>query len=608
MTEQQGKAGKSTCAPVGGEFAVTGTLPTLQDVISFKEGSVDSDSGYYRFVLHPYLRELAARLKDRFRCRHCRLGESRESILRELIFCLAGPGARSRSLKTAHAGAGGAPSAPFFEELRRFGVRVETGSQDFNSNDIVLLFCDNASALLTGASASLLQRVQAAGAQLIVVLPAPQDVPEVPAARFWVTGLSADPTRIGDSSITGGAVLSNLDRPMGRLAEWMKRRGSVLSGRNAASFLGRSTPSVGPGTTGAGTAGAGTAGAGTAADGAAAASVAATLWALEKGTSAFLYPSGMSAVTGILDVLREPGRSRVVSIGHLYGDTFDSLRFAGREPGEEENLFLGVDEMGRLPAALTGQTAAVLTESITNPLSDVPDLALIARLSRERGIPFIVDNTIATPMNCTPLDLGADVVLHSTTKFLNGRNNHAGGAIIVRNSDIARRLARQQEIMNNRMSPLEAAELRENLATFDQRMRRFNANGAAVADFLAGHPAVGRLYFNGHRSHRCYETARRILRGSSSVIGMTLARDNEQGLRAFYDSPLPGITKAPSLGSDLTLVCPYVMLAHYNEPEEVLESFGASRWLVRLSVGSEPDIRPVIQSLDRALSRLSDAS
>lgn len=584
MTEQQRAVGPSTCAPVGGEFAVTGTLPTLQDVISFKEGSVDSESGYYRFVLHPYLRELAASLKDRFRCRHCRLGESRESVLRELIVCLVGPGSRSRCLKTAgEGGAEGGPGAPFFEELRQAGVRVETRSGHFDPADVVLISSRDPSTLREGVSADLIRRIQAAGAQLIVMLPAvPREVPEVPAARFWVTALSGD-----DPSITAGAVLSNLDRPMGRLAEWMKRRGSILSGRNAANILGRASPSGGAG---------------------AEASVVETLCGLENGTRAFLYPSGMSAVTGILDVLRGPGRSRVVSIGHLYGDTFDSLRFGGRDPGEEENLFLGVDEMARLPAALTGQTAAVLTESITNPLSDVPDLTLIARLARERGIPFIVDNTIATPLNCTPLDLGADVVLHSTTKFLNGKNNHAGGAVITRNGDIARRLARQQETMHNGMSPLEAAELQENLATFGERMRRFNANGAAVAGFLSGHPAVRRLYFNGHPSHRCFQTARRILRGSSSVIGMTLARDNEEGLRSFYDSPMPGITKAPSLGSDVTLMCPYVMLAHYNDPEEVLQSFGASRWLVRLSVGSEPDIRPVIESLDRALSRVSAVS
>ncbi|HVO39717.1 MAG TPA: PLP-dependent transferase [Spirochaetia bacterium] len=580
MTEQQRTDRVSRCAPVGGEFAVTGTLPTLQDVISFKEGSVDSESGYYRFVLHPYLRELAADLMGRFRCRHCRLGESRQSVLRELIFCLAGPGSRSRLVKVVDQRGESAGLASFFDELGRAGIRAEKHGRDFDPADIVLISCKDPSALLTGESASLLQRIQSAGAQLIVMLPTvPPDMPEVPPARFWVTGLSAD-----DSSITGGAVLSNLDRPMGRLAEWMKRRGAFLSVRNAALFLGRPAPSV-------------------EARAGAAASVAATLCSLERGTRAFLYPSGMSAVTSILDVLRQPGRSRVVSIGHLYGDTFDSLRFAGREPAEEENLFLAVDQMDRLPAALTGQTAAVLTESITNPLSDVPDLTLIAGLAKERGIPFIVDNTIATPMNCTPLDLGADVVVHSTTKFLNGKNNHAGGALIVRDSGLAQSLARQQEVMNNGMSPLEAAELRENLATFDGRMRRFNANGAAVAGFLAGHPAVRRLYFNGHPSHRCYRTARRILRGSSSVIGMTLMRDNEQGLRAFYDSPMPGITKAPSLGSDVTLMCPYVMLAHYNDSEEVLESFGASRWLVRLSVGSEPDIRPVIESLDRALSR-----
>lgn len=156
----------------------------------------------------------------------------------------------------------------------------------------------------------------------------------------------------------------------------------------------------------------------------------------------------------------------------------------------------------------------------------------------------------------------------------------------------------------SRMSPLEAAVLEEHLQDFPRRMGRFNANAARVASLLVGHPGVGRVFFNGVPSHPSYATARKILTGSGSVVSFSLADDSMEGLRAFYDPPLPHILKAPSLGSDVTLLCPYTLLTHFDEPDEALEALGLSRYLVRVAVGSEEDIEPVVESLDGALRRL----
>jgi cystathionine beta-lyase/cystathionine gamma-synthase len=136
---------------------------------------------------------------------------------------------------------------------------------------------------------------------------------------------------------------------------------------------------------------------------------------------------------------------------------------------------------------------------------------------------------------------------------------------------------------------------------FPLRMSRFNANAFRVASLLAGHPGVGRLFFNGLPWHPGHATARKILSGPGSVLSFTLANDSMEGLRAFYDSPLPHVLKAPSLGSNRTLLCPYTLLTHYDEPDEALESLGLSRWLVRVAVGCEEDITPVVESLDAAL-------
>jgi len=151
------------------------------------------------------------------------------------------------------------------------------------------------------------------------------------------------------------------------------------------------------------------------------------------------------------------------------------------------------------------------------------------------------------------------------------------------------------------MGPLDAAVLEKNLGSLRERMGRFNENAKRVATFLSAHRGVKVVYFNGLPSHRSYATARRILRGPGSVISFTLVRDSWDGLRAFYDSPLSGIVKAPSLGSDVTLLCPYTLLTHYDDTDQELADIGLPRFLLRIAVGSETDIAPVLESLEDAL-------
>jgi cystathionine beta-lyase/cystathionine gamma-synthase len=576
---QGSETAKKTFRPglaVGGDYAITGTLPTLDDVIAFKEGTAEFDHGYYRFVSHPRLRRLENELKSRFACRHCKLTESLQTALLELLLCLRKPGTQSRIVIL---NAGGAPfsNETFLPACDRDGVSVlpvedETGiPPDLGRNDVLLL------ALGEGGSTA----IDARGAAVVVVVPStggrfPVPPPPAAGARYFVLGL-------GDERgfVQAGAVLSNVDRVMDRLAQQVRRRGPILSSRVADALMGGELARADP---------------------AALDRVAAALCRMEGGSAAFLYSSGMTAITRVLDALRRPGRSQVVAIGHLYNDTFVGLRLAAKGPNEAPNVFLGVDELDRLDESVGPQTAAILTETITNPLSDVPDLGLLSRVARARGVPLVVDNTFATAENCNPLELGADFVIHSTTKYLNGRNDHGGGAVIVRDPQWARLLADSQGLLNDRMSPLEAAALERNLGSVRERMGRFNENAGRVASFLAEHRGVGRVFFNGLPSHRSYGTARRILRGPGSVISFTLARDTLEGLRAFYDSPLPGITKAPSLGSDQTLLCPYTLLTHYDDTDEELAAIGLPRLLVRIAVGCEKDITPVIESLGAALS------
>ena len=563
---------------IGGEFAVTATFPRLADVVAFQEGTAPFAYGYYRYVSHPYLKRIEDSLKALFGCRHCRLAGSREAGLLELLLCLHPPGTRTGLAMIPCEGSpvpfrdtGFLPAcdAPEFAFLARGQM---PGAQD------VVIVTARAGERLSAARMEEARRAGDNGATVVVLLSeVPSRAPAVPGAKFWITPLPSD--------VHGAAVVGASDRAMDRLGQQMRRRGLWVSARQAVPrppFRGGAEDPRG-----------------------ACGRVASALCRMEGGTHAFLYPTGMSAITRALELVRRPGRSQVISVGHLFNDTYESLHQAARRTGEHPNVFLGVDELDRIMDVITDQTAAILTETITNPLNDVPDLALLARAAEVRRIPLIVDNTIATPVLCRPLSLGADIVVHSTTKYLNGRNDHGGGALVVKNAELARGLQDLDARWNDSMSPLEAAALERGLGTIHQRMGRFNANARRVAEFLAGHRVVDRLFFNGHPSHRSHATAARILAGPSSVISFTLRRDGMDDLREFYDSPMPAIVKAPSLGSDQTLLCPYTLLTHYHDTDEVLASLGLPRCLVRVSVGCEPDIEPVVADLGRALDRLS---
>jgi cystathionine beta-lyase/cystathionine gamma-synthase len=572
MTRRKGDA-------VGGDHAITGTLPTLADVIAFKDGSAQFDHGYYRFVSHPRLRRLEDELKGRFACRHCKLTESTQVALLELILCLRKPGIPCRII-VCTADAVPLLDPGFLPACECEGVSViapvagTAVPADLCPADILVV-----SPGPGGGSAAAASAAAAKGATVVAVMKSdgttfPVPPPDLPGAKFFVLGLAAP------SGAHAGAVLGNADRIMDRLSLQLKRRGPSLSSRVADCLLEASAAAAAPPPRGG--------------DPNACRRVKETLCQLEGGTHAFLYCSGMSAITRVLDLLRTPARPQVIAVGHLYNDTFQTLR-------QGPAVFIGVDELDALEGMVSDRTAAILTETITNPLSDVPDLAVLSRIARAHGLPLVVDNTIATPYNCHPFEFGADFVIHSTTKFLNGRNDHAGGAVIVRQESLARSLAAGQALMEDQMSPLEAAVLQGNMGSLQERIQRFNANAAAVASFLAAHPGASRVFYNGNPDHRSYAIARRILRGPGSVISFVLSRDTREGLRAFYDSPLSGISKAPSLGSDVTLLCPYTLLTHFDDTDEELAAIGLPRFLLRIAVGCEGTIAPVLDSLGQAL-------
>ena len=573
--------------PIDGEFAVSGTFSSIQDVIDFKEGTADFQYGYYRFIPHPYLKTIQESLKSHFQARQVVLYNSLRSAMMEILRYL-NVSPRIESVRI------------FIDEETEFhcNLRQDAESESYHTIDVTIASTDALSTevevdrkrwlifLLNRFSdyPELLQRSGATltGKQNIAVfakMPSPDPV-DLSAAKLWCCPLNHP----GDQ-IRGAALFGNAERQLMELSGRTKRRGYQLSSRNAKVLLSGTSVSTTKQTS---------------------RDVNTRLTELEGGQAAFLFPSGMNAVQTVLDLVRSGERRHVISVGHLYRDTFTSLKNAPRCDSVPENTFLGVDNLNALDEAITPYTAAIVTESITNPLNDVPDLKYIQQVAARHDIPVIVDNTIATPYNCKPFTYGADFIIHSTTKFLNGKNDHGGGAVIVRTAENAEKIRAYQHRWDNCMSPLEAEALLKNMQDFPERMARFNANALALVNLLEEESRVKEIYFSTLESHRTYRVARRILSGHSSVVSFTLQDDSVAGLKNFYDQSLPHIDKAPTLGSDHTLICPYTLLTHYKEPEAYLNSVNLPRYLIRIAVGCEPDFQPVLDSIAGAFRNPED--
>ena len=232
----------------------------------------------------------------------------------------------------------------------------------------------------------------------------------------------------------------------------------------------------------------------------------------------------------------------------------------------------------------------------------MPDLEAIAAIAKNAAIPFYVDNTMATPLNCQPLHWGADAVIHSTSKYLSGTNTHGGGVVLCNDDTLAQKLIHCQALLNNSISPYEADALLTSLHDFTERMQRFNANGLKLAKFLEKHPAVEKTHYALLESSGTFNTAKRILNGGGGVVSFELKDSSLDAVRRFYDSPMPHVHKAPSLGSDETLMCPYVLLTYYKKDDAYLRMLRLNRHLLRVSCGCEKDFTPILNELDAALT------
>jgi cystathionine beta-lyase/cystathionine gamma-synthase len=316
---------------------------------------------------------------------------------------------------------------------------------------------------------------------------------------------------------------------------------------------------------------------------------------LEQGRAAYAFASGMAAISAVMTLLKSG--DHVVVSHNVYGGTY---RLFSRVLEDYGLSFTYVDtsRLERIEAAIRPATRMVYVETPTNPMMILTDIARVAELCRGRGLISVVDNTFLTPYFQRPLGLGADIVVHSTTKYLNGHSDSVGGAAILSREEHAERVKFVQNSAGAILSPFDSWLVLRGIKTLPLRMRVHDENGLRVARHLEGHKAVARVLYPGLPSHPQNELAARQSGGSGGMVSFYLK--SEAAVPRFFDH-LRLCAIAESLGGIETLVCQPTTMTHASVPREEREKLGLTDTLVRISVGCE-EAEDIIADLDQALA------
>jgi cystathionine gamma-lyase len=308
----------------------------------------------------------------------------------------------------------------------------------------------------------------------------------------------------------------------------------------------------------------------------------ACLAALEGGRHGLAFASGLAATDAVLHLLS--AGDHVLASDDVYGGTFRLMDKVFRRHGISFDA-VDMTDPGNVARALRPTTRLVWIESPTNPMLKLADLAGIAEIARAHGARTVVDNTFATPCFQRPLAHGIDVVLHSTTKYLNGHSDVVGGAVVTGDDELHGRLAFLQNAVGGVPSPMDAFLVLRGLKTLPVRMERHAANALAVARFLEGHPQVERVVYPGLASHPQHDLARRQMSGFGGMVTFVI-RGGLPAASAFLRA-VRIFACAESLGGVESLIEHPAIMTHASVPEETRAKLGIADGLIRASVGIE---------------------
>ena len=318
---------------------------------------------------------------------------------------------------------------------------------------------------------------------------------------------------------------------------------------------------------------------------------------LEGGARGFAFASGMAATATLLELL--DSGSHVVAMDDLYGGSFRLFERVRRRSAALEFTFADLSDPSAAAAAIRPETRMIWIETPTNPLLKLVDIAAVVAAARDRGILVVVDNTFATPWIQRPLEFGADIVMHSVTKFLNGHSDMVGGVAVVADPALAERIGFLQNAVGAVSGPFDSFLALRGLKTLPLRMRRSSESALEVAGMLERHPRVGRVVYPWLASHPQHALARRQMAAGGSGIVTFFLKGGLAEARRFLER-LEVFTLAESLGGVESLVDHPAIMTHASVPPEARARLGISDSLVRLSIGIE-DVADLVADLESAL-------
>jgi cystathionine beta-lyase/cystathionine gamma-synthase len=319
--------------------------------------------------------------------------------------------------------------------------------------------------------------------------------------------------------------------------------------------------------------------------------------ALEGGAHGLAFASGMAAESTVMQLLK-PG-DHTVAMDDLYGGTYRLFKRVLEPMGLTFSFIDGTD-LGAVERAVTERTRMVWIESPTNPLLKLIDIAALARVAHEHQALVVADNTFMSPYFQRPLSLGADIVVHSATKYLGGHSDLIGGTLVVNRDDLFERLAFLQNAIGGVPGPMDAWLVLRGLKTLAVRMREHEHNARQVASFLQGHPRVQRVFYPGLAEHPQHALAKRQMSGFGGMISFEVEGGLEAAQRVVERTQL--FTLAESLGGVESLIELPALMTHASIPAETRQAHGVSDGLIRISVGLE-EVADLISDLDQALAQ-----
>ncbi|MBF4486161.1 cystathionine gamma-synthase [Flavobacterium sp. CSZ] len=321
------------------------------------------------------------------------------------------------------------------------------------------------------------------------------------------------------------------------------------------------------------------------------------LASIENGTRGLAFSSGLAATDCVLRSFK--AGDEIIAMDDLYGGTYRMFSRIYKDSGIKFH-FVDMTDIEKLKSLINENTKLIWVETPTNPLMKLADIAEVAKITKANNILFAVDNTFATPYLQKPLDLGADIVMHSATKYLGGHSDVIAGALIVKDEALGEQLHFQQFATGATLGPMDSFLVLRGIKTLSLRVQRHCENGEKVVEYLSNHPKINTVYYPGLKSHPFHEIAKKQMKAFGGMVSFTFKSGKKEDSIAFLEK-LKVFTLAESLGGVESLANHPALMTHASIPANKRAEVGITDDLVRLSVGIE-DAEDLITDIEQALA------